>query len=105
MDEEIQRIKRGLISGDLEDISELERYIALKKRVQEAKKTPRQLSFLDCPHNHVQQFTEWCFDCGYNIYTTKQDYLKDLQKKAERRQLDKQTQSIRELEKILNIGN
>jgi hypothetical protein len=21
-----------------------------------------------CPHNNVQQYTEYCFDCGMNIY-------------------------------------
>jgi len=37
-------------------------------------------SFLDCPHNNVQQFTEYCLDCGYNIYTTKEEYYLDLQR-------------------------
>ncbi len=25
-------------------------------------------SFLDCAHNNIQQFTEVCLDCGFNIY-------------------------------------
>lgn len=39
-------------------------------------------SYLDCPHNNVQQFTECCLDCGYNIYTTKEEYYLDLQRQV-----------------------
>ena len=41
-------------------------------------------SYLTCPHINVQQFTEYCLDCGYNIWTTKKEYLADL-KQLERR--------------------
>ena len=41
------------------------------------------ISFLDCPHNNVQDFTECCLDCGYNIWTTKDEYKKDLRKRLE----------------------
>lgn len=39
-------------------------------------------SFLDCPHNDVQQYTECCYDCNYNIYMSNEEYLDKLQKKA-----------------------
>jgi hypothetical protein len=52
-------------------------------------------SFLDCPHKNVQQFTECCLDCGYNVYTTKEEYL------AELRKLN-QDNEIRDLERRLN---
>ena len=61
------------------------------------------ISFLDCPHNNVQQFTECCLDCGYNIYTTKEEYLQELKKEADRKGVDKITKEIRELEKELGI--
>jgi hypothetical protein len=53
-------------------------------------------SFLTCPHKNIQQFTEVCLDCGYNIYTTEQEYLEDLRKKAG-------NEEIRKLEKKLKI--
>lgn len=53
-------------------------------------------SFLDCPHNRVQEFTEVCLDCGYNIYTTKEEYLAEL----EGRLVD---DKIRDAEKKLGI--
>jgi hypothetical protein len=56
------------------------------------------ISFLDCPHKRVQDFSECCLDCGYNIYMTKQEYLKVLQKEYEESLTDKQ---IRFLEKEL----
>ncbi len=40
------------------------------------------VSFLDCKHGNVQQFTEVCLVCGYNIYTSKEEYLKNLLKQA-----------------------
>ena len=60
-------------------------------------------SFLDCPHNNVQQFTECCLDCGYNIYTTKKEYLADLKRNASLKGVDNTTIEIRELEKRLGI--
>jgi predicted transcriptional regulator len=54
------------------------------------------ISFLTCPHENVQQFTEYCFDCGYNIWTTEKEYLKDLRKQAGATEIDK-------LEKKLGI--
>lgn len=59
------------------------------------------LSFLDCPHNNVQQFSECCLDCGYNIWTSKKDYLRDLRKQAG---TSKKEPEIRALEKKLGIG-
>jgi hypothetical protein len=56
------------------------------------------ISFLDCPHKRVQEFTECCLDCGYNIYMTKQEYLKILQDEYTESLTDKQ---IRFLEKSL----
>jgi hypothetical protein len=35
-------------------------------------------SFLTCPHKNIQQFTECCLDCGYNVYTTREQYLESL---------------------------
>ena len=60
-------------------------------------------SFLDCPHKNVQEFSECCLDCGYNIYTTKEQYLKDLGQEAIRKGIDKDTQEIRDLEEKLGI--
>ena len=60
-------------------------------------------SFLDCPHNDVQQFTECCLDCGYNIHTTKEEYLKTLQKELEGKAEDELTKQIRDAEKKLGI--
>lgn len=60
------------------------------------------ISFLDCPHANVQQFTECCLDCGYNVYTTELQYLDNLKK-----QLDPENsplrKEIRELEARLGI--
>lgn len=58
-------------------------------------------SFLDCPHHNVQSFTEYCLDCGHNIWTTKEQYLKELQKMD--RDNDPVIVSIRALEKKLGI--
>ena len=58
-------------------------------------------SFLDCPHNNVQDFTECCLDCGYNIYTTDKEYLKDLKRKAK---VSDHEVEIRKLEKLLDIS-
>jgi len=59
-------------------------------------------SFLDCPHDNVQQFTECCLDCGYNIYTTREEYLNDLKKQAIKKGVDPE---VRDLEKKLGIGD
>lgn len=56
------------------------------------------ISFLDCPHKNVQQFTECCLDCGYNIWMSEKDYLKRLEKEA-------RPNKIRALEKELGIKN
>lgn len=32
--------------------------------------------FLACKHHNVQQFTEYCFDCGENRYTTVEEIMK-----------------------------
>lgn len=32
--------------------------------------------FLSCPHHNVQSFTEYCLDCGENIYTTAEEIMK-----------------------------
>lgn len=60
-------------------------------------------SFLDCPHTNVQQFTEVCLDCYCNIYMTKEEYLAELEKEAERKGIDDATREIRALEKRLGI--
>lgn len=58
-------------------------------------------SFLDCPHNNVQAFSEFCLDCGYNVYTANKDYLRDLQRQTGEPENNK---AIRALEKKLGIG-
>lgn len=58
-------------------------------------------SFLDCKHERVQQFTECCLDCGYNIWTTEKEYLQDLRRKAGK---TVNRSEIRKLEKQLGIG-
>ena len=70
-------------------------------------------SFLDCPHANVQQWTEICLDCGYNIYTSEEEYLSDLQNQATKKRKKSQDgkvlantptrKKIRALEKELNI--
>jgi hypothetical protein len=44
--------------------------------------TVRLRSFLTCHHRNVGVYTEFCMDCGYNIYTTEQEYLEDLRRRA-----------------------
>jgi hypothetical protein len=56
------------------------------------------ISFLDCPHNRIQQYTETCLDCGYNTYTTDEEYLEDLRNQAKETETRKE---IRRLEKKL----
>lgn len=60
-------------------------------------------SFLDCPHNNVQEFTECCMDCGHNIYKSKEQYLKELKEEAVAKGIDEDTKEIRRLETLLNI--
>ena len=71
-----------------------------KRRKKKSKKSlPKKnarKSFLNCPHARVQQFTECCLDCGYNIYTTMEEYLADLKREAGE-------QEVHRLEKKLGI--
>jgi hypothetical protein len=60
-------------------------------------KKAKRISFLDCPHKNVQQFSECCMDCGYNIYMSNKEYEKILEEEAG-------PTHIRELEKKLDIG-
>lgn len=58
-----------------------------------------------CPHNNVQQFTEYCIDCGRNVYESDAEYLQYLkQRKAEK---DRTTRSdqIEQLERELGISH
>lgn len=59
------------------------------------------ISYLDCPHKNVQEYTECCNDCGYNIYTTEEEYLKDLRR--ELKDSSPTIKEIRQLEKKLGI--
>jgi len=59
-----------------------------------------EISFLDCPHKNVQEFSECCLDCGYNIYTTEREYLEDLRRRANR---CPEEDEIRKLERELGI--
>lgn len=61
------------------------------------------ISYLTCPHRDVQQFTECCLNCGFNIYTTREEYLKYLKKEVESQKLDQTTAEIIELERKLGI--
>lgn len=38
----------------------------------------------NCPHKNVQQFTEWCFDCGRNIYETDEEYTRFILQEQQR---------------------
>ena len=42
-------------------------------------------SYLTCSHKNVQEFTECCLDCGWNIYTTEEEYYEELKKEARRK--------------------
>lgn len=63
------------------------------------------ISFLDCPHRNVQQFTECCLDCGHNTWTTEKEYLQWLKDEVKRnRELNDPTiKEIRRLEEQLGI--
>ena len=58
-------------------------------------------SFLDCNHSRADGDTCECPDCGYNVWTTNEEYLKDLRRKA---QTWPGLNEIRKLEKQLGIG-
>jgi hypothetical protein len=60
-------------------------------------------SYLDCPHHNVQQFTDYCLDCGHSTYMTKQEYLQYLKDMWDRKQNDELIGKIREYEKKLDI--
>jgi len=55
-------------------------------------------SFLDCPHKNVQQFTEYCLDCGCNVYMTNEEYYAELRRRAKVNEA-----AIRKLERKLGI--
>jgi len=58
-------------------------------------------SYLDCPHNNIQQFTEICLDCGYNIYTTTEEYLADLEEQVKRKRKSRATtEQLRKIRKL-----
>lgn len=61
-------------------------------------------SFLDCPHHNVQQFTECCLDCGYNIYTTQAEYEADLAAQLRAQRQDASTKRIRAMERQLGYN-
>ncbi len=65
------------------------------------------LSFLTCPHHNVQQFTEMCLDCNFNIYASVTEYLESLRSQvdAKRRQEAQQEaiEGIKALEDELGI--
>lgn len=43
----------------------------------------RRRSYLTCPHKNVQQFTECCLDCGWNVYTSDDEYRARLKEELE----------------------
>lgn len=55
-------------------------------------------SYLTCEHYNADGYTQYCPDCGYNIYTTEEEYLKDLREKTYSRK-----DEIKRLEKQLGI--
>lgn len=63
-------------------------------RVQNAETKMKMKSFLTCPHKNMQAFTEVCLDCGWNIYTSQQDYLASLQARVAQQE-DQQTEQVR----------
>jgi len=58
-------------------------------------------SYLDCPHQNVQDWTEYCFDCGYNINISEQEYLEDLRRQAKEAKNSPMHDEIRDLERRL----
>jgi hypothetical protein len=59
------------------------------------------VSYIDCPHRNVDGYTSECSDCGYNVWTTNEEYLKDLRRKAKKWP---NLSEVRSLEKQLGIG-
>ena len=43
---------------------------------------PRLEKYLACKHRNMQNYTEYCFDCGENIWTTEATIIKEEQEKA-----------------------
>lgn len=41
-------------------------------------------SFLTCNHVNVQSFTDYCLDCGYNLWMTEEEYKKRLEEEVKR---------------------
>lgn len=60
-----------------------------------------QKSFLTCRHTHVQEYTDYCFDCGYNRNMTNSEYLAELRRRVI--EADPVIKEIKELEKKLGI--
>jgi hypothetical protein len=61
-----------------------------------------------CPHNNVQQFTEYCLDCGRNVYETDGEYyryLKNLEKQQMRRSRSEEIERLEEWLGITHPGN
>lgn len=61
-------------------------------------------SYLDCPHKNVQDWTDYCFDCGYNINMTEEEYRDDLLKQAKKAKNSPLHDEIRDLERRLKGG-
>lgn len=51
------------------------------------------IPFPICPHRNVQQFTECCLDCGYNLWTGAEDWEKDKQAAAHERDVERMRKS------------
>ena len=62
-------------------------------------------SFLTCPHRNVQQFTEICLDCGFNVYSSLAEVREILLEEARAKASVKQDADLRSeigrLEQIL----
>lgn len=56
-----------------------------------------------CPHNNVQQFTEYCLDCGRNIYETDEEYLRYLRGRKRDQLAAQGNDEIQRLERELGI--
>jgi len=119
MDEKLRKLQRQAYTSD--DVPTLRRYIRSLERFcgfgykETTKPKLSRLSFLDCEHINMQQFTECCLDCGHNVYKTNDDYRQDLIKELEQKGLKKpdslswlnritDLQEIRAFETILGIG-
>jgi hypothetical protein len=58
-------------------------------------------SFIDCDHRNADGDTCECPDCGYNVWTTRNEYLNDLRRRAAKWP---DLTEVRNLEKQLGIG-